>query len=208
MSTFYAPTSELYHYGRLGMKWGEHRFAKDASKQLKANAKKSARLWGAAGDYLQSYEFAKNKQYKVEKKRAAGGSERRIARLDKKSDKLQDKLLSSKSRAADLYDKYVKSVEEGKKLSDKIMSTPGFKDKYVTSIGRGSVTRDPYAKDARAYKKETGKTPFRKSYGGAVRTVEYDYKKVRRNTKLNRALARGRQYERGYRRVNTTYVVV
>lgn len=28
MSTFYAPTSELYHYGVLGMKWGEHRAAK------------------------------------------------------------------------------------------------------------------------------------------------------------------------------------
>lgn len=28
MSTFYAPTSELYHYGVIGMKWGEHRAAR------------------------------------------------------------------------------------------------------------------------------------------------------------------------------------
>jgi hypothetical protein len=28
MSIFYAPTSELYHYGVLGMKWGEHRAAR------------------------------------------------------------------------------------------------------------------------------------------------------------------------------------
>ena len=41
MSTFYAPTSELYHYGVIGIRWGVRKQTGHTRKEIRADNKKA-----------------------------------------------------------------------------------------------------------------------------------------------------------------------
>lgn len=186
---------ELYHYGRLGMKWGQHIFAAKANRQLKKNAKNAARIYGHMYDQKKASAFAKTKSAEF-KKRLRGDNSSYDANLKKEIDRWEKRASTSDARINDLTKKYNKSVADGNAYSNKLFSTPGFRDTYVTSISRGSAPRFVTSKDERAYKKEHGDYYKQKSTG--QRLIDYDYNKVHRRNKFTSAVAKKHQKQQGY----------
>lgn len=121
MSTFYAPTSELYHYGVLGMKWGVRRARKFASAGYTEKSKRvlqktyersSAKLAGydRRGE---KYQTKANKlRYKADRKKyGLFGSKKAVLNAEYKAGKTQYKATKQYKRGYSFYQQMNKTFK-------------------------------------------------------------------------------------------------
>lgn len=86
MSTFYAPSSELYHYGVIGMKWGVRKATGHTKKEIRADNKKAFELGKEGTVSARAHRYASKRLQRLEKKMD------KVSSKGKDTTKLQDKL--------------------------------------------------------------------------------------------------------------------
>ena len=90
MSTFYKPTTELYHYGVIGMKWGVRKASGYSRKEVRADKKRAFALGKEGTVSARAHSLAKNRVNKVQSKISKSESK------GKDTTKLREKLKIAK----------------------------------------------------------------------------------------------------------------
>lgn len=191
MSTFYAPTSELYHYGVIGMKWGVRKSSGITKKEIRSDNKQAFLLGKEGTISSRAHHYAKRGVKRLEKK---------IAKADEKGKdltKLQDKLKISKSvekitgreeKAAisainahrnSLISKYGQTnvsdikIDENGRVNERVATGKQFATSVVASIGLRAAAvslGSPVALTVRPkFKAELGNDRYQQRYKAAKR---------------------------------------